>query len=402
MTGELQRFPVLRKRMDEVVRKFLGEGLGPSETMIGHIIEMEGNSSSVEIELACHCLDTALVDASVHEYDIEAPNELWPCLDYINTSHPNFIGGSKAIELATHQVKSARLTVSLPKTKDVVDSDKQQSEKSLKSRAIFSRSSANGIVAEQGVRPVADVDKPGSAGNNSVSSWGIPLIFSSSYSSENRAPAKETSVSRLHSEPVPSMERTISMIQLKEQPPTILRLSETHTFEEEVEIAVTKVLLRSYYDIVRKNIEDSVPKAIMHFLVNHTKRELHNVFIGELYRDDCFEEMLQEPEEIATKRKRARETLKVLNQAFRTLDELPLEAETVDKSYSIGSNDPSGAPYTSSTDYNPFYQASAKKSSTRSRRAHSGELQSPFPSTVDANGGGNHRGQIRASAQKCN
>lgn len=52
------------------------------------------------------------------------------------------------------------------------------------------------------------------------------------------------------------------------KPPTILRPSETHSDQESIEIKVTKLLLNSYYDIVRKNIEDSVPKAIMHFLVN--------------------------------------------------------------------------------------------------------------------------------------
>lgn len=41
MVNELQRFPVLRKRIDEVIGNFLREGLEPSETMIGHIIEME-------------------------------------------------------------------------------------------------------------------------------------------------------------------------------------------------------------------------------------------------------------------------------------------------------------------------------------------------------------------------
>lgn len=34
-------------------------------------------------------------------------------------------------------------------------------------------------------------------------------------------------------------------------------------------------------------------------------------------RENLFEEMLQEPEEIAMKRKRTRETLRVLQQAFR-------------------------------------------------------------------------------------
>jgi len=47
-----------------------------------------------------------------------------------------------------------------------------------------------------------------------------------------------------------------------------LKPSENQTEQEAVEIAITKLLLKSYYDIVRKNIEDSVPKAIMHFLVN--------------------------------------------------------------------------------------------------------------------------------------
>ena len=51
------------------------------------------------------------------------------------------------------------------------------------------------------------------------------------------------------------------------KPPTVLRPSEGHSDQEIIEIAVIKMLLRSYYDIVRKNIEDYVPKAIMHFLV---------------------------------------------------------------------------------------------------------------------------------------
>ncbi|KAK1397690.1 hypothetical protein POM88_007553 [Heracleum sosnowskyi] len=60
--------------------------------------------------------------------------------------------------------------------------------------------------------------------------------------------------------------------------------------------------------------------------VNHTKRQLHNVFIRKMYRDSLLEEMLREPEEVSIKRKRTSETLHVLQQAFQTLDELPLEA----------------------------------------------------------------------------
>lgn len=51
------------------------------------------------------------------------------------------------------------------------------------------------------------------------------------------------------------------------KPPAVLRPSEGHSDQEVIEVAVIKLLLRSYYDIVRRTIEDIVPKTIMHFLV---------------------------------------------------------------------------------------------------------------------------------------
>ncbi|RAL39614.1 hypothetical protein DM860_003147 [Cuscuta australis] len=268
MANELQRFPVLRRRMDEVTGNFLREGLVPSENMISHIIGME--------------------------------------MDYINTSHHNFIGGSKAVEIASQQIKSSRISPPIQRQKDGVDADKAPaSERSLKSRAIIARP-VNGI----GVRTAPEVEKttPGA-----TTSWGISSIFGGS---DHRTSVKENSTSKTFNDPVQSMEHAYSMIQLRE-PPNVLRPSENHTDQEAMEITIIKLLLRSYYDIVRKNIEDYVPKAIMYFLVNHTKRELHNVLIKKLYRENLIEEMLQEPDEIATKRKRTRDTLRVLQQAFK-------------------------------------------------------------------------------------
>lgn len=51
---ELQRFPHLRKRIEEVVGSFLREGLSPAETMIGHLIEMEV-SEALLVDLCCGC-----------------------------------------------------------------------------------------------------------------------------------------------------------------------------------------------------------------------------------------------------------------------------------------------------------------------------------------------------------
>ncbi|KAL8097383.1 dynamin-related protein 3B-like [Apium graveolens] len=349
MVNELQRFPILRKRMDEVIGNFLREGLEPSETMIGHIVEME--------------------------------------MDYINTSHPNFIGGSKAVELALQEMKSLRAAAStIARHKDEPEKA-PSSERSLKSRAILARQ-ANGIIPEQGARPATESTAPVST---TGSSWGISSIFGGS---DNRVAAKENLTSKPFNEPIQTIEHSFSTIHLRE-PPTVLRPSDTNSEQEAVEITVTKKLLRSYYDIVRKNIEDFVPKAIMHFLVNHTKRELHNVFIKKLYRDNLFEEMLQEPDEVSIKRKRTRETLRVLQQAFRTLDELPVDADAVERGYSLNA-DPTGLPRIHGLPSSSFYSTSsgsmesytASPKNPRSRKAsHSGELYSSHI-TADSNGSG--------------
>ncbi|KAL6515353.1 Dynamin-related protein 3A [Orobanche hederae] len=348
MGNELQRFPILRKCMDEVVGNFLREGLEPSETMIGHIIEME--------------------------------------MDYINTSHPNFVGGSKAVEMALQLSKSSRITAANGRLKDTGDSEKApNSDRSLKSRAIIGRQ-VNGIVSEHGIRPTADAEKAAPSASNSGATWGISSIFGGH---DNPTPVKENSTSKPFHEPAQSMEQSFSTIYLME-PPSVLRPTETHTDQEVGEITITKLLLKSYYDIVRKNIEDSVPKAIMHFLVNHTKRELHNVFIQKLYRENLFEEILQEPDEISMKRKHTRETLRILQQAFRTLDELPLEAETVDRGCSL-STDQTGLPkinrVPASSLYNTGDSTESYYTSTKTSKSRkSGELHTPLYANTNASG----------------
>ncbi|CAN4107892.1 unnamed protein product [Withania somnifera] len=346
MVNELQRFPILRKR------------LRPAEVMIGHIIEME--------------------------------------MDYINTSHPNFIGGTKAHEMALQQVKSSRIVAPNPRQKDGVDLEKAPtSERSLKSRAILARS-VGGFVPDQVVRPAPEVEKITASGSNVGSSWGISSIFGGS---DNRPSLKDNFISKPFSDPVQNMDHVFSTIHLRE-PPSVLKPSETRSDQETIEIAITKLLLRSYYDVVRKNVEDSVPKAIMHFLVNHTKRDLHNVFIKKLYRENLLEEMLQEPDEIAMKRKRTRETLRVLQQAFKTLEELPLDAETVERGYSSGTDLtglpkihglPTSSMYTTSSGSTDSYTGSPKNSRMRNA-SRSGELHIPMYGGADSNGGGHNCG----------
>ncbi|RCV28776.1 hypothetical protein SETIT_5G430200v2 [Setaria italica] len=350
LATELQQFPILRRSMDEVIGKFLRDGLKPAESMIAHIIEMEE--------------------------------------DYINTSHPNFIGGSKAVEQAQQQVKAAKMSAAVVR-KDGVDADKvQASEKTQKSRAVLGRS-VNGVVTDhiQGVRPAAEADRPGSSGSGSTSFWNS--IFTSN-EDRTHASAKDNSANRSYSVPTPNLEHSFSTIQLRE-PPAVLKPSEHQSEQEALEIAITKLLLKSYYNIVRKNVEDFIPKAIMHFLVNHTKRALHNYLITKLYREDLLEDLLKEPDEITIKRKQIRENLKVLQQAYKTLDEIPLDAEAVERGGFSLESDVIGLPraHGLSSSLHGFNDGSSPYSTpkqSRSRRSnHSGE-QPPFNPNMSGNG----------------
>ncbi|CAH1444790.1 unnamed protein product [Lactuca virosa] len=68
---------------------------------------------------------------------------------HINTSHPNFIGGNKSVEVASHQVRSYRLGSTTPRTTDGEYSEASGSNR--RSTAIVVRSPTNGMVPDQGI-----------------------------------------------------------------------------------------------------------------------------------------------------------------------------------------------------------------------------------------------------------
>uniref|UniRef100_A0A5F8HDK9 Dynamin-1-like protein n=1 Tax=Monodelphis domestica TaxID=13616 RepID=A0A5F8HDK9_MONDO len=80
---------------------------------------------------------------------------------------------------------------------------------------------------------------------------------------------------------------------------------------EQRDCEVIERLIKSYFLIVRKNIQDSVPKAVMHFLVNHVKDTLQSELVGQLYKSLLLDDLLTESEDMAQRRKEAADMLKV-------------------------------------------------------------------------------------------
>lgn len=87
------------------------------------------------------------------------------------------------------------------------------------------------------------------------------------------------------------------------------------TEKEEVETQLIMTLLQSYFNIVRKNLLDSVPKAVMHFLVNHVVEQLGTRLVTELYKEEMFAQLLTEDDSVVKQRARCKTALEAYRQA---------------------------------------------------------------------------------------
>ncbi|KAI9267439.1 Dynamin central region-domain-containing protein [Sporodiniella umbellata] len=93
------------------------------------------------------------------------------------------------------------------------------------------------------------------------------------------------------------------------------------TEREEKEVELIRYLITSYFKIMRKSIQDLIPKAIMHFLVNFTKENVQNRLVSALYRENLFGELLKEDPTVSSKREECKQLLDVYRVAFHLVNE---------------------------------------------------------------------------------
>eukprot|EP01127_Copromyxa_protea_P024625 TRINITY_DN97_c0_g1_i1.p1 TRINITY_DN97_c0_g1~~TRINITY_DN97_c0_g1_i1.p1 ORF type:complete len:773 (-),score=193.55 TRINITY_DN97_c0_g1_i1:35-2353(-) len=92
--------------------------------------------------------------------------------------------------------------------------------------------------------------------------------------------------------------------------------------KEEIETYLIQSLIQSYFNIVRKNIQDTIPKAIMHLLVNKAKKMVHNRLVEKLYREEKLDELLSETPEVASRRAATKTMVAMLKKAQEILNEV--------------------------------------------------------------------------------
>lgn len=95
-------------------------------------------------------------------------------------------------------------------------------------------------------------------------------------------------------------------------------VSDKDLFEAEL----IKDLMDSYFSIVRRNVLDTVPKAIMFYLVNDSKNRVQNELVEALYKENLFAELLEEGPQVAARRQACTKMLDVLKRAHIILNEV--------------------------------------------------------------------------------
>lgn len=80
-------------------------------------------------------------------------------------------------------------------------------------------------------------------------------------------------------------------------------------------LPLIELLIHSYFNIVKREMIDMVPKAITLTLVSHSKENLQKELLQELYKPDVLDDLLKESEFVVNRRKEVISMVQALNKA---------------------------------------------------------------------------------------
>jgi len=182
---------------------------------------------------------------------------------YVNTTHPDFLNGHKAMSIITDRMNAN-------KPPPPIESGK------------------GGKLAPGALNNNKDLDVDAKKEE--------PSFFGSFFVGNKNQPKKKGAA-------------------VMEAPPAVIRPQAQLSDRETMETEVIKLLITSYYNIVKREMIDMVPKAISLTLVNHSKENLQRELLQELYKPEVLDELLKESDYVVSRRKEVVQMLGALNKA---------------------------------------------------------------------------------------
>ncbi|KAJ5947984.1 Vacuolar protein sorting-associated protein 1 [Penicillium verhagenii] len=215
-----RRYPMLKEKFHAVVIAFFKKCMEPTNKLVKDLIAMEAT--------------------------------------YINTGHPDFLNGHRAMTIVNERQHAAKPTQVDPKT-----------GKPLPARA-----------ASPSLDTTGSQDPNGSG------------FFGSFWASKNK-----------------------KKMAAMEAPPPTLKASATLSERESTEVEVIKLLITSYFNIVKRTMIDMVPKAVMYTLVQFTKDTMQGELLEYMYRSNELDDLLKESDYTTRRRKECQQMVESLGRA---------------------------------------------------------------------------------------
>ncbi|KAF2629218.1 hypothetical protein BU25DRAFT_409126 [Macroventuria anomochaeta] len=215
-----RRYPALKEKLYAVVVQFFKKAMEPTNKLVRDLVGMEAV--------------------------------------YINTGHPDFINGSRAMAIVHERHNSTKPQQVDPKTG----------------------------------KPLPPQVPPRSMSPSLGGSDESGGFFGSFFASKNK-----------------------KKMAAMEPPPPTLKASGTLSEKEAQEVEVIKLLITSYFNIVRRTMIDMVPKAIMLNLVSWSRENMQGELLTNMYKTDELEELLKESEYTVRRRKDCQQMVESLTKA---------------------------------------------------------------------------------------
>ncbi|KAF8987139.1 Dynamin- GTPase protein [Haplosporangium bisporale] len=303
---DLARFPRFHAKLIEVVSDLLRERLGPTSDYVESLIAIQRS--------------------------------------YINTNHPDFIGGGGAMSQLertsqrkkpevdrTRRVSTVNMTLNGPSSSPVEAGEKSltnavsslsvhPAEKSReRESSTHLHPSSNGITtngAHSGPNaPNKDMFLNYFFGAQSQRSGGRSSHPENRPAGLSQDVAKEMIMPKtvLDGESLAHDRRHDHMTESDEVSHPIER--------EDMETQLIRSLITSYFNITRKSIQDLVPKAVMHLLVNYSRESVQTRLVASLYKEELFDDMLQEDDSLSAERAKCKAMLDVFKNAFSIIND---------------------------------------------------------------------------------
>ncbi|KAI1074162.1 vacuolar sorting protein 1 [Whalleya microplaca] len=226
-----RRYPSLKEKVHGVVIGFFKKAMEPTNKLVKDLVAME----------SC----------------------------YINTGHPDFLNGHRAMAIVNERYNGAKPVQVDPKTGKPLPA----------SAATPARAASPSIDA--------NLDSTNAG------------FFGSFFAAKNKKKAAAM-----------------------EAPPPMLKASGTLSERENIEVEVIKLLIASYFNIVRRTMIDMVPKAIMLNLVQFTKDEMQRELLENMYRNDSLDDLLKESDYTVRRRKECHQMVESLSKASEVVSQV--------------------------------------------------------------------------------